>query len=646
MDQSCCEFSAHLERIHHISADQLKPLTTPPETDLKNTSRWEQNHNLNRLENRDEEELNDLLQDKLLGVQHSADIIQLGDAVEQKEDPQDIMITWYRKYCKKHKIRARQPVLKRIRYACNRLNFKLQELGLMKEEFLPLICLIQECGRVEEVDFSFNSVGAFGLKVIRPILLNNPFLVVLNLAGSQLGAEGAAAIGDILAENTPLECLNLSNNHITDSSTVRISNGLKKNTRLRKLDLSRNSIESQEPASLAKALYTNSTLKRLSLHWNKIHSNGAVEFAKMLKYNKGLHLLDLSWNGFALRGTEALCEGLTRNKSLEELDLKSNRIELRAVLPLTKGLQQNSTLKVLRLGLNPLTLSGVHQLLHVLEHTATSGLTVLDLEGIQLNEKLTLIAHRISNSRPFTLLNENCVSWETSGGKYAKQDPMTFLMNYLNKHGIRIVDFYRLIDLQQAGMLSRAEFIEGVLQQKIPLNANDLQTILDYIDHENTNQITHQLFFSRMYLYRITVRDQIRVRAGEFSKHQLDQNRLFVRPKGLSDIEKPPEGFPSKSKATKQMKPTGDENKRRQLNGMERAVTSKESMDSKMSPVSITVKGCKLDEQAVSSMEFLRKLEQGDTQSGVLNSESSSDNILVPILDVFDESYFRYVSSL
>ncbi|KER24284.1 hypothetical protein T265_14458, partial [Opisthorchis viverrini] len=521
--------------------DHLNTLTTTPETDVKNAARWEQNRKLKFLENGEEGELNDLLQDKLLGVHYSA-AIQSEDAVEQKEDPQDIMTTWYRKYCKKHKVRARLPVLKRIRYACNHLNFKLQELGLTRDEFLPLICLIQECGRVEEVDFSFNSVGAFGLKVIRPILLKNPFLVAL--------------------------------------------------------------------------------------------------------YNKGLHLLDLSWNGFALRGTEALCEGLTRNNSLEELDLKSNRIELRAVLPLTKALQQNSTLKVLRLGLNPLTVSGVHQLLHILEHTATSGLTVLDLEGMQLTEKLTQIAHRISNLRRFTLLNENCVSWETRGGKYAKQDPMTFLMNYLNKHGIRIVDFYRLIDLQQTGMLSRADFIEGILQQKIPLNANDLQTILDYIDPENTNQITHQLFFSRMYLYRITVRDQIRIRAGEFSKHQLDQNRLFVRPKGLPDIEKPPEGFPSKSKANMQMKPKGDKGEFGELNGVERVVASKESMDKKMPPVSITVKGCKLDERAVSSMEFLRKLEQGDTKSGTLNSESSSDNILVPILDVFDESYFRYVSSL
>ncbi|GAA52183.1 leucine-rich repeat-containing protein LOC400891 homolog [Clonorchis sinensis] len=225
------------------SADQLNPLTAPPETDVRNTERGEQNRNPKLLENGDKGELNDLLQDKLLGVQLSADIIQSGDSVGPKEEPQDIMTTWYRKYCKKHKVRARQPVLKRIRYACNQLNFKLQELGLTKDEFLPLICLIQECGRVEEVDFSFNSVGVFGLKVIRPILLNNPFLVVLY--------------------NKGLRLLDLSWNGFALRGTEALCEGLTRNKSLEELDLKSNRIELRAVLPLTKGLQQNSTLKVL-----------------------------------------------------------------------------------------------------------------------------------------------------------------------------------------------------------------------------------------------------------------------------------------------------------------------------------------------------------------------------------------------
>ncbi|KAF5403105.1 hypothetical protein PHET_03668 [Paragonimus heterotremus] len=69
---------------------------------------------------------------------------------------------------------------------------------------------------------------------------------------------------------------------------------------------------------------------------------------------------------------------------------------------------------------------------------------------------------------------------------------MTFLTNYLVRHGIRIIDFYRLIDFKQSGLMSRADFVAGVLQQKIPLNSNDLEIILNYVDQDHTDRISFQ----------------------------------------------------------------------------------------------------------------------------------------------------------
>lgn len=35
-------------------------------------------------------------------------------------------------------------------------------------------------------------------------------------------------------------------------------------------------------------------------------------------------------------------------------------------------------------------------------------------------------------------------------------------MNYLNKHGMRVVDLYRLIDTRRVGVLTRADFAAGI----------------------------------------------------------------------------------------------------------------------------------------------------------------------------------------
>ncbi|KAF6776403.1 hypothetical protein AHF37_04538 [Paragonimus kellicotti] len=49
---------------------------------------------------------------------------------------------------------------------------------------------------------------------------------------------------------------------------------------------------------------------------------------------------------------------------------------------------------------------------------------------------------------------------------------MTFLTNYLVRHGIRIIDFYRLIDFKQSGLMSRSDFVAGVLENIAQLYGN------------------------------------------------------------------------------------------------------------------------------------------------------------------------------
>ncbi|KAF8565412.1 hypothetical protein P879_07584 [Paragonimus westermani] len=231
---------------------------------------------------------------------------------------------------------------------------------------------------------------------------------------------------------------------------------------------------------------------------------------------------------------------------------------------------------------------------------------------------------------------------------------MTFLTNYLVRHGIRIIDFYRLIDSKQSGLMSRADFVAGVLQQKIPLNSNDLEIILNYVDQDHTDQISFQMFSSRLYLYRISVRDQLRVRAHEFSKHQLDQHRMFIQPTGSKDIDKPPQGFPSKGfgrQVQSKVQPRSTErnkslrHSRTSGNRIQPKQTETRSIREQPLSGDTFEIACSSNDaynvsksrKTVASIDPLSYLQDRSTEDHHINDQF----IPVPILQVYDRSYFE-----
>nr|CAH8833044.1 unnamed protein product [Trichobilharzia regenti] len=426
----------------------------------------------------------------------------------------------------------------------------LSELHLSELRFKPVANLIKKCSTLERLDLSYNNFGNVGVSLVDTILDEFAFLTYVNLSGNPMDQEACKLIQSILTKNTQLNTLILKDAKINDDGAVAIANGLRMNTRLTKLDLSKNNIMSDGASGLAKALTNSICLKWLSLHWNHIRAQGASEFGNTLEFNTSIQYLDLSWNGFNGKTLEKLGRGLKRNCHLEELNLKYNRIDLKSVIGFADCLYTNKTLKRLLIGLNPLTIAGIHDLVDVIEKSSTCVLEELDLEGLTINENISQQVFRINRRRHFTLKAENCIKWEPRRGKYSKTDPVTFLINYLNRHGMRLLDLYHLLDPQQAGVISSAQFTERMIKSEIPLTPDDLQTLIKYIDPDDTDRITYKLLASRIYFFRISVGEQLRIKAAEFSKHQLDQTRLFVRPEGLSDINRPPKGFPSKMKTS------------------------------------------------------------------------------------------------
>ncbi|TPP59099.1 hypothetical protein FGIG_04433 [Fasciola gigantica] len=494
-------------------------------------------------------ELADLIDDDLISVRsdkrtHSPDT---NEHTPSGTSVTNTLVTLYSRACHRRKQYARRRIKERLSYLCTDSVYDLRELDLDKKQLRPILDVIKKSHRLSKLDVSFNQICTDGLELLKPILLEAVFLNYLNVSGTGMDFHGSVILNAVLRENTPLETLIVAGRKLEKEAVRERCDLLQENTRLHKLDLSRNSIDSPGTIALCQAIRDNITLNWLSVHWNRIHLGGAVEIGNLLKVNNGLEYLDMSWNGAAFAGCESIANGLRHNHTLLELDLRANRVDLKCVIALSEFVNYNRTLKIIRLGLNPLTVAGIQQFAESLERSANCGLEVLDLEGQTLNEMIVQQFRRISLVRHFSVLNSNCVQWMPHMGKQAKQDPMSFIMNYLNKHGMRIVDLYRLIDTRRVGVLTRADFVAGILKVKIPMNPNELETLLDYVDQNNTDQISFQMLASRLYLYRVSIRDQLRTRATEFSKHHLDQSRMFVRPDGPDDLEKPPQGFPSKT---------------------------------------------------------------------------------------------------
>ncbi|KAK4472299.1 hypothetical protein MN116_003565 [Schistosoma mekongi] len=403
-----------------------------------------------------------------------------------------ILTKMYQDNCIKMKCNPMKSVINRLERYCTGICMNLSELHLSKSKFQPVANLLKECYELETLDLSYNNFENDGLILVKELLEEFAFLTHINLSGNHLKQEDFMLLQSILMNNTQMNTLILKDAKITDNGAVMIANGLRVNTRLKMLDLSKNLIRSEGALEIAKVLANSINLEWLSLHWNQIRSHGANKFGNSLGFNTSLRYLDLSWNGFNGKSLENLGKGLTKNCHLEELNLKYNRIDLKSIIPFYDCFYTNKSLKRLNLGFNPLTMAGIHGLINVIEKSPNCILEELDLEGLIISEIISQQVHRINRRRRFTLKINKCIKWEPRQGKYTKTDPVTFLINYLSRHGMRLLDLYHLLDPQQTGVISEAQFMERMIKNQIPLNPDDLKTLINYIDSERTNKITYK----------------------------------------------------------------------------------------------------------------------------------------------------------
>ncbi|KAF7258183.1 hypothetical protein EG68_05171 [Paragonimus skrjabini miyazakii] len=121
------------------------------------------------------DDFSDRIHDELLGVQLFPSI----QDDSSKRLSAEALVRGYKKFCQRKRIRVRDPVVTRIRNVCHHLLFDLRELDLSSQEFEAIVHILQDCARIAIINLSFNRIENKGIKLLRLVAVNGPFLTQL-----------------------------------------------------------------------------------------------------------------------------------------------------------------------------------------------------------------------------------------------------------------------------------------------------------------------------------------------------------------------------------------------------------------------------------------------------------------------------------
>mmetsp|Transcript_4272 Transcript_4272/g.12217 ORF Transcript_4272/g.12217 Transcript_4272/m.12217 type:complete len:691 (+) Transcript_4272:5563-7635(+) len=282
------------------------------------------------------------------------------------------------------------------------------------------------CTSLKELDFSHNSIGVNGCRLLSKTFSVLRELIFLNLSNNGIGAESCRALSTGLGRLSKLEHLDLSDNCIgnEDSGVSSVIEALARLSSLRQIDLRRNRIGAKgwevlaDPLSKLKSLEevngwsgyaklragglselpaggvlakyeigvvlvvklleeSNATLLRLDLSNNNIGAESCDALIVKLKGLNVLEHLDLSGNSLGGDGCRVVMEALVSLPHLVALDLSNNNIEAKGCSVICAALKALSFLSRLNLSNNGIGTKGCDSLRTALSDIP--GLEHLDL---------------------------------------------------------------------------------------------------------------------------------------------------------------------------------------------------------------------------------------------------------------------------
>jgi Ran GTPase-activating protein (RanGAP) involved in mRNA processing and transport len=243
---------------------------------------------------------------------------------------------------------------------------------------------------VTEVDFTGQTIGAAGAKIVAAFLPKCMALTIVQLMGCKAGATQLTELQEIMRLHPQLESLCGVPNGATEAVLAGISMDaddvavvaaeFPHKPTLTKLDISHNTMCGNSTAgiqSIAGAFEKESTVSALVLAGMQLGRAGAgAALAKMLSVNTVLTELDLSTNhlGRVFSATQdmqafvqSISEGLAVNNALLVLNVSNNKLGAANAKCIATALATNRTLSKLVISRNSVGKEGAFAIAHALE---------------------------------------------------------------------------------------------------------------------------------------------------------------------------------------------------------------------------------------------------------------------------------------
>ncbi|ELU04322.1 hypothetical protein CAPTEDRAFT_223898 [Capitella teleta] len=390
---------------------------------------------------------------------------------------------------------------------------------------------------IKRIDLTGNNMRCQGASYIAEMLMANNCITSLTLAQNSIGTRGLRELRNVLVDNVIIKKLSLSGNRFSDLDARLIADIISHNTCIETLDLSHNNFCEIGGVEIGEALPHNQSVTSLDLSWNHLRRKGVVTLTDGIKGNQKLCHLNLAWNGLSLEGCLGMGSVLETNESLLSLDVSNNRINKDFLLSLLKGLRKNTTLCRLMIGLNPLPSECAMMFLEVVKQCPDSALNSIDLTGLCVSTAFIEQLKVLRQTRKFDVKYDLVLNHSDIGGDeedFMNSEPMVVLMEYMRQKNMRLVDLFTRLDADGSKSLSRQEFKDGMLSVNIPLSAQGLDNLVDFLDLDGDGEVDFGELMEGQKDYRRKV--TIMQMKMKNSSQDLEDNEVYKISKKVSDL--------------------------------------------------------------------------------------------------------------
>ncbi|KAH3711989.1 hypothetical protein DPMN_071666 [Dreissena polymorpha] len=146
-------------------------------------------------------------------------------------------------------------------------------------------------------------------------------------------------------------------------------------------------------------------------------------------------------------------------------------------------------------------------------------------QNIPVNGAVLTVATEIRKCRQFSMIHGGILDTRDVVGirREKPEDPITLVVRYLAAVGIRIIDLFRMFDLDNDGHVTRREFIRGLKKLGVPLPEKVLINVASRLDKYKKGYINYGILMSG-------VKNHIRTERKEMTREKIrTRNRLEER---------------------------------------------------------------------------------------------------------------------